>query len=128
MWNPKMWLSGGYFYLVVKFLLTKALFSWWNRASVILKKSSLSYPQGRTGEIRILENANSTFHLLILTFFSYLGEYFNRAHIRVNISITLILGFFRHFENILFLFWFFEHVVNEFWKTNEVGPTGNSFP
>ncbi len=35
----------------------------------------------------------------------------------VNISIAHILGFFRHFKNILFQF-FFEHVVDEFWKTN----------
>ncbi len=40
-WNPKMWLTGGYFYLVVKFLLNGAFFSWWNRARV---RGEVSYP------------------------------------------------------------------------------------
>ncbi len=34
--NSKMWLTGGYFYLVVKFLLTRAFFSWWNQALIII--------------------------------------------------------------------------------------------
>ncbi len=37
----------------------------------------------------------------------------------VNISIAHILGFFHHFLSILFqFFFFFKHVVDEFWKTN----------
>ncbi len=37
----------------------------------------------------------------------------------VNISIVHILGFFCHFQSILFhFFFFFEHVVDEFWKKN----------